>query len=148
MREIRDEIEIDGPPERVWSVLMDFDAYPEWNPFVKRISGRAEKGAKLDVRIVPPGKKGMRFKPTVIAAEPRREFAWLGKVLVPGLFDGEHHFELEDLGGGRTRFVQREVFKGLLTPMLGGMLDNTHEGFRELNQALKRRVESSQTPAT
>ncbi len=142
MREIRDEIEINASPERVWSVLTDFGSYPEWNPFVQRISGRVEKGAELDVRLVPPGKRGMGFKPTVVTAEPRREFAWLGKLLVPGLFDGEHHFELEELDGGRTRFVQREVFKGLLSGMLGGMLGNTLEGFREMNQALKRRVES------
>lgn len=148
MREIRDEIEINAPPERVWSVLTDFGSNAEWNPFVKRISGRAEKRAKLDVRIVPPGKRGMGFKPTVIAAEPGRELAWLRKVLVPGIFDGERHFELEDPGGGRTRFVQREVFTGLLTRMMGGMLDNTLEGFREMNQALKRRAESSELQAT
>ena len=141
MREIRDEIEIDAPPDRVWSVITDFDSYPEWNPFVQRISGPVEEGAKLDVRIVPPGKRGMGFKPTVLKVEPRRELAWLGKLLVPGLFDGEHHFELEELDGGRTRFIQREVFKGLLTGILGGMLGNTLDGFRAMNQALKRRVE-------
>jgi hypothetical protein len=142
MREVRDEIEIDAPPDRVWAVLTDFDSYPEWNPFVKRISGRAETGAKLEVRVVPPGKRGMGFKPTVTAAEPRRELAWLGRVLAPGIFDGDHHFELEELSGGRTRFVQREVFKGVLAPVLGGTLKNTLEGFRQMNQALKRRVET------
>jgi hypothetical protein len=142
MREIRDEIEIKAPPERVWATLTDFRSYPEWNPFVTRISGQVETGARLDVRIVPPGAKGMGFKPRVIAAEPGRELAWLGRVLAPGIFDGEHHFELEELGGGRTRFVQREVFRGVLTPVLGGTLKNTLEGFRQMNQALKRRVES------
>jgi hypothetical protein len=142
MREIRDEIEIEAPPERVWEVLTDFDSYPQWNPFVTRISGGVETGAKLDVRIVPPGTKGMGFKPSVIAAEPRRELAWLGRLLAPGIFDGEHHFELEELGGGRTRFVQREVFRGVLAPVLGGTLENTLEGFRQMNQALKRRVET------
>jgi hypothetical protein len=141
MREIRDEIEIDAPPERVWAVLTDFESYPEWNPFVKHISGPVERGAKLDVRIVPPGKKGMGFKPSVTAAEPHRELAWLGHVLVPGIFDGEHRFEIEDLGGGRTRFVQREMFKGVLTPIMRGTLVNTLEGFRQMNHALKKRVE-------
>jgi hypothetical protein len=142
MREIRDEIEIDAPPDRVWAVLTDFDSYVEWNPFVKRISGGVETGAKLEVRIAPPGKREMGFKPSVIAAEPRRELAWLGRLLAPGIFDGEHHFELEELGGGRTRFVQREVFRGILTPVLGRTLRNTLEGFRQMNQALKRRVET------
>jgi hypothetical protein len=142
MREIRDEVEIDAPPERVWAVLTDFRSYPQWNPFVTSIAGRVERGAKLDVRIVPPGRRGMGFKPTVTAAEPGRELAWLGRVLLPGIFDGEHHFELEGLGDGRTRFVQREVFRGVLTPVMGSAFDNTLEGFRQMNQALKHRVET------
>src|SRR3546814_17144196 len=28
------EIEIDAPLETVWRVMLDVDAYPEWNPFV------------------------------------------------------------------------------------------------------------------
>jgi hypothetical protein len=143
MREIRDEIEIEAPPDRVWAVLTDFDSFPQWNPFVKHISGRVEKGAKLEVQIAPPGKRALRFKPTVTAAEPHRELAWLGHLFVPGVFDGEHHFELTDLGGLRTRFLQREVFRGVLTPVLGGTLANTLAGFREMNEALKRRVETS-----
>jgi hypothetical protein len=142
MREIRDEIDIDAPPERVWAVLTDFASYPEWNPFIRDISGRVETGAELDVRIVPPRGRGMRFRPTVTAAEPGRELAWLGHLLVPRIFDGEHHFEIEDLGGGRTRFVQRELFRGALAGVMGSALDRTLQGFREMNQALKERAET------
>ena len=42
MKELRSEIEIEAPTERVWGVLTDFAAYPEWNPFIRRVSGRAE----------------------------------------------------------------------------------------------------------
>ena len=143
MREIRDHIDIDAPPERVWAIITDFDSFPQWNPFVKQISGRPEEGSKLDVRIAPPGKRGMRFKPTVVTADRNRELAWLGHVGIPGVFDGEHHFEIQDLGGGRARFIQREVFKGVLVGLMGGTLDQTLEGFRHMNQALKQRAEST-----
>jgi uncharacterized protein YndB with AHSA1/START domain len=54
MRELRREVEIEAPPERVWAVVTDFAAYPEWNPFIGRISGDLQEGARLEVRIEPP----------------------------------------------------------------------------------------------
>ena len=32
MHQIVTEIDIAASPERVWSILMDFSAYPQWNP--------------------------------------------------------------------------------------------------------------------
>jgi uncharacterized protein YndB with AHSA1/START domain len=48
MKELRTEIEIAAPPERVWAVLADFDSYPEWNPFIRRIRGQPAAGSKLE----------------------------------------------------------------------------------------------------
>jgi hypothetical protein len=111
-------IEIEAPPARVWRVLSDFAAYPAWNPFIRRIEGDARPGARLTVVIQPVGGRGMTFRPTVLVAEPERELRWLGRLVVAGLFDGEHGFRLEARGAGGTRFVQREVFRGLLVPLL------------------------------
>ncbi len=47
MYQIETEIEIAASPERVWSILMDFSAYPEWNPFIRSLSGVAKPGEKL-----------------------------------------------------------------------------------------------------
>jgi hypothetical protein len=106
--EIRHEIEIDASPDAVWAVLADTGAYPEWNPFVRRLTGDLREGAKLEAQIAPPGGRPMTFKPTVLAADPGRELRWLGRLLVPGVFDGEHRFQLEPLPDGRTRFIQSE----------------------------------------
>jgi hypothetical protein len=105
MRELRREIEIDASPERVWAVVTDFAGYPEWNPFIRSISGELREGAKLEVRIEPPGARAMTFKPTVRAVEASRELRWLGRLLFPGVFDGEHSLRIEPLDGGRSRFV-------------------------------------------
>lgn len=138
---LHSEIEIDAPPERVWEVLTDFDAYPEWNPFIRSIEGDPEVGSRLRVRIEPPGSRGMTFKPTVQAAEPARELRWLGRLFVPGLMDGEHRLALEPLDGGRSRFIQSERFSGVLVGLLGRMLAATEQGFKQMNEALKRRAE-------
>jgi hypothetical protein len=139
--ELRREIEIDAPPEQVWQVLAGFASYPEWNPFITSIEGEPREGAKLEVRIAPPGGRPMTFRPTVRAARPSRELRWLGRVLLPGIFDGEHVLAIEPLGEGRSRFIQSERFTGLLVPALRGTLDKTERGFEQMNQALKARVE-------
>ncbi|HKO85819.1 MAG TPA: SRPBCC family protein, partial [Actinomycetota bacterium] len=61
-RQLESEVEVQASPERVWEVLTNFAAYPDWNPFIVR----------------------------VLEAEPARRLRWLGHLLVPGLFDGEH----------------------------------------------------------
>jgi hypothetical protein len=142
MKEISTEIEIEATPDRVWQVVCDFDAYPDWNPFIRDISGKAERGSKLKVRIEPPGGRGMTFKPTVLAAEPQRELRWLGRLLIPGVFDGEHSFRIETADEGRVRFIQSERFRGALVPLFGKNLEKTERGFGAMNEALKRRAES------
>lgn len=142
MKEIRTEINIDATPDKVWGVLTSFDDYPYWNPFLKWLNGKVEENKKIEVRITPPDAKGMTFKPNVLKFEKNKTFRWLGHLLMPGLFDGEHIFELNDNGNGTTTFVQREQFKGVLVPLLKKMLDdNTRRGFEMMNEALKERVE-------
>jgi hypothetical protein len=136
-------VEIDAPPARVWAVLTDFAAYPEWNPFIRRISGELHAGAKLEVRITPPRGRAMTFKPTVRAVEANRELRWLGRLLLPGIFDGEHSLRIEPLDGGRSRFVQAERFSGLLVWLVKGTLAKTEAGFEQMNAALKARVEQT-----
>jgi hypothetical protein len=144
MKEIHTEIEINAPAEKVWQVLTDFAAYPEWNPFVRLVEGEVRVGARLHIYIQPSGGKGMSFRPTVLVADPNREFRWLGHLWFPGLFDGEHSFVIEPLGEGCVRFVQRERFGGLILPFLSKMLDgDIRRGFEEMNRALKLRAESS-----
>jgi hypothetical protein len=144
VKELHSEIQIDAPAERVWELLTDFASYPQWNPFIRKISGQPASGERLEVRLAPPGGRGMTFKPKVLNAEPNHEFRWLGHLLVPGLFDGEHSFTIQPLEEKRVRFVQREVFKGVLVPLLGRSLEtNTQRGFEEMNRALKERAEAS-----
>ena len=75
--------------------MTDFGAYPDWNPFIRRISGELREGARLEVRIEPPGARAMTFKPTVRSVEANRELRWLGRLLLPGVFDGEHSLRIE-----------------------------------------------------
>jgi hypothetical protein len=67
---------------------------------------------------------------------------WLGRLIMPGPFDGEHILAIEPLETNRVRFVQREIFTGLLVPLFAHRLDtDTRRGFEEMNRALKARAE-------
>ena len=136
------EIDINASGERVWRVLTDFGAYREWNPFITSISGQVRRGARLKVRVQPPGGRGMTFRPTVLAADPDRELRWVGRLLLPGIFEGEHAFLITPLENGRVRLRQQETFRGLLVPLLRRLLDGqTRAGFEAMNRALKERAE-------
>ena len=143
---IETSIEIEAPPARVWAVLTDFAAMSDWNSFIRSISGDLTPGGRLSIHVVPPGKSGMRFKPTVITLEPERELRWLGRLVVPGLFDGEHYFLLHPLDGTRTRLTHGEKFTGLLVGPFRANLVATKAGFEAMNAALKSRAEGGAKP--
>jgi len=145
VKEVFSEIEIQAPTERVWQVLTDFASYPNWNPFIRRISGQPKEGKRLRVYIEPLGIKGRTFRPKILKAEPKCELRWLGRLLIPGLFDGDHIFTIEQIGSERVRFVQREIFSGLPVSFLPqGLHMKIRLGFEQMNQALKLRAEKAQ----
>jgi hypothetical protein len=138
--ELRTEIDIDAPVDEVWAHLVDLSAYGDWNPFITSATGSAEVGRRLTLRMEPPGGRAMTFRPVVTEASHGKVFEWLGRLGVPGLFDGRHRFELTATPTG-TRLVQREEFKGLLVRPLRRSLDTgTRAGFEAMNEALRRRA--------
>jgi hypothetical protein len=84
---------------QVYDALVDFKSYSQWNPFIVSAAGEATVGSRLVIVVEPPGGKKMTFKPKVLVAERGKELKWLGRLLMPGLFDGEHSFKLESLPG-------------------------------------------------
>lgn len=86
----------------------------------------------------------MTFRPVVLSNRENQEFSWLGRLLVPGLFDGEHYFRLEPLGPLHTRLIHGELFSGLLARLAHkGLTGATRQGFEAMNLALKQRVETA-----
>jgi hypothetical protein len=148
-KQLRAQIEIDATAERVWRVLTDFGQYARWNPFMTQASGTAAVGERLTIRMQPEGGRPMTFRPTVLEAAPGRRLRWLGRLLLPRVFDGEHIFTIEPLAGDRIRLIQEEQFRGILVPLLARSLDRrTLPAFERMNQALKRRVEQGDLPGS
>ena len=144
MKTITTTIEIDASPEAVWQVLTDFPSHERWNPFFSRIIGSPEAGERLRITIRKGDGDGISIRPEVLVATPGRELRWKGKLLLPGIFDGEHCFVLEPLDGGRTRLIHGEKFRGILVPLTGRVLADTERGFIAFNEALADEVAARQ----
>jgi hypothetical protein len=141
-RTIQADITIDAPPERVWRILTDFSAYPEWNPFIRRLEGRPAVGERLRMNLKIPKGWPMRIRPKVLGFEPGASLRWRGRLGVAGLFDGDHRFEVVPAGPRSTQFRQRETFSGALVPLLGAWVAaGALRGFAAMNDALKMRAE-------
>ncbi len=137
---IRTTVNIDAPPATVWAILVDFERYPEWNPYHISLRGEAYEGATLQLRILRPDGKVVEIDPTIKRLDPETEFTWGEGVW--GVFKGRHAFLLEDNGRGGTRLYQLEDFDGLgvlFADLPRGVLT---EGYHKVNVALKERAEA------
>lgn len=142
MKEIRTEIEIHANVSTVWNVLMNFENYPNWNPFIKNISGEKASGKRITVSIKPPDANGMTFKPVILKLDTDKEFRWRGTLGIKGIFDGEHFFILERVTDDKTKFIHGEKFSGVLVALMSQTLNKTKKGFEFMNEAIKRECES------
>lgn len=126
----------------VWQCLVDLPAHAQWNPFIRSIEGRLAPGERLKVRLQMQDGKTMVFRPTVIEFEPGRKLTWQGRLLVSGIFDGRHEFDVCPNQDGSTTFRQAEQFSGILVPLLRrGFYSGIQDNFKRMNEALKGRVE-------
>ncbi len=139
--EIKTEVIIDASPQKIWSILIDFENYPNWNPFIKSIAGIPKVGNKITVRVEPPESKGMTFNPKILTFDFLKKLTWLGHFMFNGLFDGKHTFEIIDNGNGTSTFKQSETFSGVLVPFFKKKLLKTKKGFELMNNKLKELAE-------
>ena len=145
-KEIVTEIEINASPSRVWWVLTDFEKYPIWNPFIKKISGIPARNEKLEVHMPDPRGGTIVFRPDVLVAERERELRWLGRS-EGDAFNGEHYFLIEPIennnNNNKVHFTQSEKFTGSIAASLEGWLDTAvKQNFEDMNRALKQRAEN------
>jgi len=143
MKKIKTEIIIDKDVSAVWNVLMDFESYPNWNPFVRSIEGEKYIGKKVSVTCNTAGGKMVSFKPIIIKLETDREFRWKGKLGFRGIFDGQHYFKLEKMGENQTKFIHGEDMSGVLVSLMGKTLNKMNDSFEMMNEALKKECEKN-----
>ncbi|KAA1423759.1 SRPBCC family protein [Mumia zhuanghuii] len=120
--------DVAASPRAVWTAVSDLRRMPEWSPQTRRmvVLGRTAVGT----RTINVNRLGWKVWPStskVVRYEPQRAISFL--VPVNGMV---WTYEIEDLGDGTTRIVERReapkgstsISKVLIKRFLGG-----HEGY-------------------
>ena len=143
MKIIETSIVIDSTPEKVWGILTKFEEYELWNPFMTKVIGSATLNSKIEVNINTISGKKRTYYPIITRCETNRELRWKGKSFLPGVFDGERIFVLENSNDDKILFYHKEIFSGLGVRLVGNKLDESlRESFVTMNEALKLRAEN------
>lgn len=146
-------VEIDAPLDLVWRVVLDTDAYGEWNPFVVRAETPQPPavGNPIVLHVVWGNGKGTRSPERITAIEPPAvdpggtatallSYVYEGLPSRLGLVRGTRHQRLTQPPGGPTTYDTVEEFSGPLVRLAGP--DRVAEGFRRHAEALKARAET------
>jgi len=142
--EVRDEIEINASPEKVWNTIIDFKKYNEWNSQLFYLGGTIQLGGELHLKLAVEGTTPYEFKPILSVWEDKKRMAWIGRTGLPRIFDGEHFFELKVLGPDKTLLINREEYRGILSQLFRQlpMMKTAPRGFKKMNVELKNYIEN------
>jgi len=136
------EIEIAAPIEAVWAELMNFSAYPEWNPFIRSIEGEPYSGAPESPNRAAGG-RAMTFRPVVLAAiRPRVPLERQGT----GSRPVRRRACVSTSGSGSTAnsiCAERNLQRPARAAVRSRVERSTKRGFELMNEALKARLERS-----
>jgi hypothetical protein len=142
LKEIHTQIDIKATAERAWHLLLDFNNYSQWNPFIRQINGAPNVGTKLEIHLQTAGGKKRIYRPTITKVEPYHELRWYGKSFIPGIFNGERIFTIETRETNHILFLHREIFTGLGVTLAGDRLDkDMNQSFEKMNRAFKTKLE-------
>ncbi|MCS6904953.1 MAG: SRPBCC domain-containing protein [Bacteroidia bacterium] len=138
--EVQESIELPQPIEKVWEVLTDFEKYPQWNPYIRKVTGKFAVNETLWVQIGYPFVVPFYIAPQVIAISPPYSFSWGGKFLLPGLLDGLFLVVLYPLEPKLTRVVLKEQLEGifLFLPISVPLQLRIHQSLQQMLIALSK----------
>ncbi len=134
-KSVHTELVIEASPEQIWEVLMDEEAYKEWNQVLIPITGRIEQGNKLTYALIQPEGKSIEIGMKVIELIPFKLLNQYGGV--PGIFTFDHRYILEPVEKN-TRVIIHEDFRGIAVLFWdAGWLE---QAYADSNKSLRQQV--------
>ena len=141
MKAIESEITLSSPTNEVWAALVDFESYPDWNPFLTKMEAELGEGKPFKAMSRLPSGIKLGFVGRILSVVPDREISWVGRptMMPSSAMEIKHTFTLEPVESG-THLQQREEATGFMIPISGWILGQAQKGQVAWNEALERRL--------
>lgn len=138
MRYYEATVTIPAPPERVWAVLSDVAAWPDWDSGVDAVDGAEDGvriGTKLTIRAAVAA--GRAFPVRVTTYDPPHRMVFTGGMPL-GLFRGVRSYTLTPTAEG-TDFRLREAHTGVLLGLIWRSIPDLGPSLQQFALGLKAR---------
>ncbi|MFI6099370.1 SRPBCC family protein [Lentzea sp. NPDC051213] len=135
-------VEIDAPATFVWSVLIDYDHYPQWNPYTSSVATTLAVDSPIDLTLPrPDGGEGTWVSREFIrVVDPPRLLRYDTGDTFPGLL-GTRDQVITPLGSDRCSYHTFETFTGKYADaIVAAQGDYVKKGFDSVAHALQGRV--------
>ncbi len=140
---VSDRVEIDAPADLVWSVIVDFDRYGEWNPFTFKVEAVLALGSDVVLHLPDPANPGNSFTTLEhmrVISPPHHLQYDTGDSFSPMLAIRDQW--VEDLGDSRSAYRTTDVFQGPGADAIYAMQQQwVTDGFNATAYALKAHAE-------
>ncbi len=126
--------------ETTWNILVDGTNWLQWNPTITKIEGNITLGETLKIytKINP----NQAFPVKVSEFIPYERMVWTSGMPF-GLFKGERIYSLSKQMEGCVEFSMREMFSGLMAPLITQSIPDLQPSFDEFAASLKKRAEET-----
>jgi uncharacterized protein YndB with AHSA1/START domain len=137
-------VEIEAPAAFVWDVLVDYERYPDWNPYTIAATTTLEIGTPIELTLPNPDGSGTPFITTeyIRAVDPPHHLCYDSGKEYAGVV-GVRDQWITELGPDRCSYRTTDALSGeyveLAIEMTG---DWMRAGFDSVAHALKARAES------
>ena len=136
---VRESIQVQATPEKVWEILSDINNWDEWNSDIQsaRLNGELKPGTTFNWN-----NGGTKIKSTLHTVTPLKQIGWSGRAF--GSF-AIHNFTITADNGYTTVLIE-ESMEGFLMRFFRGYMQNTLEN--SINRWLTQIKEAAEMDAS
>ncbi|MDH4558480.1 SRPBCC domain-containing protein [Pseudomonas sp. BN417] len=138
-------VDIAAPAELVWSVLIDLQSYPQWNPFTVKVESGLRLGEPVNLFLPDPARPGelVHVIEELVAFDPPRLLSWEMFASASNPDAARRDQVIEATGPESCRYYTTDLFLG---PTANQVMEVhgpwVKQGFDAVALAVKTRAEA------